>query len=54
MVDVEAQWSFESTTFVRRNLDLGRIETNGASERTGTKIGQISRHLMQFTMYRNN
>ena len=54
MVDVEAYWNFENTTYIRRNLEFGRIEVNGASERTGTKVGQISRHLMQFTMYRTD
>ena len=52
MVDVETYWRFENSRYTLRNMELGQVEVNGLSERTGTRIGQISRRLMQYNMYR--
>lgn len=52
MVDVETYWRFENSSYTLRNMQLGQVEVNGLSERTGTRIGHISRRLMQYNMYR--
>ena len=51
-VDVYTKWKFENSTYTNANTTLGQDECLRTTERTGTRIGHISRRLMQYNLYR--
>ena len=51
-VDVYTKWKFENSTYTNANTTLGQDEYLRTSERTGTRIGHITRRLMQYNLYR--
>ena len=51
-VDVYTKWKFENSTYTNANTTLGQDEYLRTSERTGTRIGHITRRIMQYNLYR--